>query len=343
MSQRELRSLNSGGTIPGTTHSRLRSGAVEQPRTMSASESEPAIESPEDVAEAPLVQELRQKLEMAAEERCDLSVQLQQMREASEKAKDECEEQRQRAQSLEDELTEKAQTLREVEEEYGRAKEFWETVRMKTELDGLKQLEEVRQQFELERDRHRKELERQEVVIEKLKQELAAEREKTSSGAVIPPGSPRRSSESVESVCVHGESTIAASSSRGVGTACSEEPASRKESHPKKVTFAEREPGSGEPVGSETRLSKGGSGESEVTTAPPLSSGGTNALRVSGVGAGVAGEQSAPEVPNGDGSGGEQGVSCVMQQLTQLVQTQTAMVAAQTRAVSPKFTPNIPL
>ena len=47
----------------------------------------------------------------------------------------------QRAQSLEDELTEKAQTLREVKEEYGRAKEFWETVRMKTELDGLKQLE----------------------------------------------------------------------------------------------------------------------------------------------------------------------------------------------------------
>ena len=57
-------------------------------------------------------------------------------------------------------------------------------------------------------------------MIEKLKQELAAEREKTSSGAVIPPGSPRRSSESVERVCVHGESTIAASSSREVGMAC---------------------------------------------------------------------------------------------------------------------------
>lgn len=84
---------------------------------------------------------------------------------------------------------------------------------MKTELDRLKQLEEVRQQFELERNRHRKELERQEVVIEKLKQELAAEREKT---AVIPPGSPRRSSESVESVCVHGESqqVVAAESVR---------------------------------------------------------------------------------------------------------------------------------
>ena len=53
------------------THSRLRSGTVEQLRTMSASESEPAIESPKDVAEAPLVQELRQKLEMA---RGDLSV-----------------------------------------------------------------------------------------------------------------------------------------------------------------------------------------------------------------------------------------------------------------------------
>lgn len=115
---------------------------------------------------------------------------------------------------------------------------------MKTELDGLKQLEEVRQQFELERDRHRKELDRQTALIEKLKQELVAEKEATYRGADVSPGSPGKSGESVERVCVRDGSTAAASSSGGVGTASPKKTAGGKttyESHPKKVTFIEPE------------------------------------------------------------------------------------------------------
>lgn len=81
---------------------------MEQPRTMSTSGSKPEIETPEGATEAPLVQELRQKLQMVAEElesvRGDLSVQLQQMKETYENSKDECEEQKKRAQNLECEL-----------------------------------------------------------------------------------------------------------------------------------------------------------------------------------------------------------------------------------------------
>ena len=40
---------------------------------------------------------------------------------------------------------------------------------MRTELDGLRQLEDVRRQFDRERERHRKELEEQASVIETQK------------------------------------------------------------------------------------------------------------------------------------------------------------------------------
>ena len=52
----------------------------------------------------------------------------------------------------------KSQAVQELEEELGREKEQWETMRMCIELEGLRQLEDVRQQ-----------LEQQASVIEKVK------------------------------------------------------------------------------------------------------------------------------------------------------------------------------
>jgi hypothetical protein len=62
----------------------------------------------------------------------------------------------------------KSQAIQELEDEIGREKEQWDTIRMRTELDGLRQLEDVRRQFDCERERHRGELEQQASVIEKL-------------------------------------------------------------------------------------------------------------------------------------------------------------------------------
>ena len=133
----------------------------------------------------------------------------------AEYAKEQSEEQRRIAQAIEHELTGKSQAMRELEEEFGREKEQWETIRMRTELDGLRQLEDIRQQFDCERERHRRELEQQASVIEKLKQELAAEREKTSRFAVVPPGA-GTSSETIASLHVHEGSAAFAGSGASV-------------------------------------------------------------------------------------------------------------------------------
>ena len=144
MSRRELKSLTAEGTV--VTRSRLRSGKHEQPETMSTSESETETHDA-DASEAPIVQELWQKLTIAAKEletvRTELTTQLQQTIEMAEYAKEQSEEQRRIAQAIEHELTGKSQAMRELEEEFGREKEQWETIRMRTELDGLRQLEDI--------------------------------------------------------------------------------------------------------------------------------------------------------------------------------------------------------
>ena len=151
MSCRELKSLTAEGTV--VARSRLRSGKNEQRETMNTSDTE--IETHDaHASEAPIVQELQQKLTIAAKEletvRAKLTSQLQQTMEMAEYAKEQSEEQRQRAQSLESELVGKSQAIQELEEELGREKEQWETIRMRTELDGLRQLEDIRQQFNRE-------------------------------------------------------------------------------------------------------------------------------------------------------------------------------------------------
>ena len=277
---------------------------------------------------------------MAAEElkavRADLTTQLQQMREASKQAKEECEEQREKARDLESELNAKQQTLQEMEEEFGREKETWGTIRMKTELDGLKQLEEVRQQFDRERDRHRKELERQAVAIERLEQELSAEREKNSPRADVPTGI--SSGNYAEGVCVptSGNSVMESVAS------LSEEPKGSRETQSRRVTFAEPAATSvSESGGSSSKVSSGQGGAAEVTARPAQSSGGDTPVSVSGpVTATGAREQNVSVVPNVVSS--SETAASVMQQLTQLVQNQTAMVAAQTRAMSAQGLPPMP-
>ena len=424
MSRRELRSLTSEGTV--ATLSRLRSGKHEQPATMSTSDLETETHE-DDAPETPLVQELRQKLAIVATEletvRAELTTQLQQTIEMADNAKEESEEQRRRAQDLECELETKSQVVHELEEELGREKEQWETIRMRTELDGLKQLEDVRRQFDRERERHRKELEQQASVIEKLKQELATEREKTSRRVVVPPGI---SSETVDNLHVHEESTTVTGNASGAvdGVLMHEGDAAvggGENCKSKKVTFTE--PGKGHEkdssVGELGSLSDGGSGEncttgvttsqslsggvsdssttvvttqtsglisssdvsvvttrptsltnsvtsssdtspSVVTTRPTMASslggsglitssvvstrsasgsdlfGGGGSLDLGNVSGGVAGVPHVPVV-RGTAAGGS--VDGVMQQLTQLVQTQTAMVAAQTRAMSAQSLP----
>ena len=49
----------------------------------------------------------------------------------------------------------KSQAIQELEEELRREKEQWEMMRMRTELDGLRQLEDVQQQFDREHERHK--------------------------------------------------------------------------------------------------------------------------------------------------------------------------------------------
>ena len=130
--------------------SRLRSGKHEQPATVSTSDPETETHD-DDAPESPLVQKLWQKLAMAATEletiRAELTTQLQQTIEMADNAKEDSGEQRCRTQDLECELETKSRVMHELEEELGREKEQWEMIRMRTELDRLKQLEDVRRQF----------------------------------------------------------------------------------------------------------------------------------------------------------------------------------------------------
>ena len=116
--------------------------------------------------------------------RADYEQQLSQTREAAERAKEENEDQRHKILELKHELEEETQRRKEVERELAEVSESvntvndkWsadvETMRMRIELDGLKELEEVRRQFDKERERHREELECDAALIAELKRKLA--------------------------------------------------------------------------------------------------------------------------------------------------------------------------
>ena len=93
MSRRELKGLTTDGAAPKLTLTRLRSGKGMDPPVTSDSNTH------EDGDEGPEVQELRQKLTMAAEEletvRAELTRQLHETQETDEASKEEVEEERQ--------------------------------------------------------------------------------------------------------------------------------------------------------------------------------------------------------------------------------------------------------
>ena len=185
MSLRELKGLSTEGAAPRLTLTRLRSGQRMDLPAVSDSNTH------EDDAEGAEVQELRQKLTMATEEletvRAELTSQLHQTRQMAEASKEETEEQRQEVLRLSQMIDSKLKTIQELEELLDQQKTQWteelEALKMKMELERLRQLDEVRRQLEevrcqgdKERARFREEQERTAILLEKLKKELAEEK-----------------------------------------------------------------------------------------------------------------------------------------------------------------------
>ena len=149
------------------------------------------------------------------------------------------------------------------------------------ELEGLRQLEDVRQQLDREHERHRRELEQQASVIKKLKQELAAERENTARFAVVSPGAGESSKTLLTSLHVHEVRSAADTGRRAVSSVLVDgvqDSTISEEISTKRVTFTE--PGkvheTGTSVG-DLGLSDSSSGVeiafTEVTTSQSLSGG----------------------------------------------------------------------
>ena len=230
MSTRELKSLTREGT--STTSSRLRSGGSSQlPQDTVITMEKETVGS----------QDLQQQLAEAAEElrsvQADYEQQLQQVREMAENAKEYGEDQCRKVQELEQELEEETKRRKGIEKKLSETIDGWsaagdkwdadmETMRMKLELDGLKQLEEVRKQFDKERERHREERDRDATLIVELKEKLSTLE------SSIPPSAPGATSE-VHGVKESGSKKGDGDSDRGSG---SPEPTGSSEKH---VTFAD--------------------------------------------------------------------------------------------------------
>ena len=230
MSTRELKSLTREGT--STTSSRLRSGGSSQlPQDTVITMEKETVGS----------RDLQQQLAEAAEElrsvQADYEQQLQQVRETAENAKEYGEDQCRKVQELEQELEEEAKRRKGIEKKLSETIDGWsaagdkwdadmETMRMKLELDRLKQLEEVRRQFDKERERHREERDRDATLIVELKEKLSTLE------SSVPPSAPGATSE------VHGmkESGSKEGDSDSYGGSGSPEPTGSSEKH---VTFAD--------------------------------------------------------------------------------------------------------
>ena len=288
MSARELRSLGSMTTVA----SRLRSG------TSAESGLNTMVDETEGDSESREVQELQQKLLIIAEEleavRSELTAELQQ-------AKQETETERQRAAELE----------REVDRLSTGAASELDAVKMRMELDRLRQVEELRRQFDRERDQHRCDREGDAKVIQDLKKELAAEKRLAAERAATlrrRTGTPRSS-------------------------ASSESP-SESESEPELV-------GSGN-VNCEIEVGgrcSGGSHGGDVCGPTTAGVGGapssvSNSLLSPGATASGSGPTSQPQSSTSDNS--------LMHSIAQLVKTQTDIMVAQTQAMSAQSLPPIP-
>ena len=119
-------------------------------------------ESKSDNTEADVqVEELRQKLKMAQEELENMQYEAEQVKKMAELTKEEGEEHLDKAQELMSALDQQTMRMQEMEQEMEGAGEWWaaeiNTLKMKAELQRLRQLKEIRQQFDRECERHQKE------------------------------------------------------------------------------------------------------------------------------------------------------------------------------------------
>ncbi len=319
----------------------------------------------EEGAEGTEVQELRQKLAMASEEletvRAELTRQLHETQETAEASKEEIEEQRQEVQRLSEEVDRRSKVIGELEELVDRQKEQWaseiETVKVQMELERLRQLDEVRRQLEevrcqgdKERERFREEQERNAIILERLKKELAEEKAKRTRATGATGG---MGESPLESVSGSGDGD---SSTGGAGEATVSAERHRH-TDSRRVTFA-AEAGSlgghssrgvvevvligipqGQPPLQAWLVTATTVDSSQPGTGDSITGGGSPAMGDSHDSGGDTGGGETPSAstvstnpPSGEG---------LMQQLTQLVQTQTDMVRAQTRAMSAQSLPPI--
>ena len=111
------------------------------------------------LVQADLTMQLEQAQQTAAEERAGPAEQLRQAQRMSEAAKEEGEEQRCKAQEAERQLDGLARENKELRQQLQESEEGTktevDTIRLRLELKGLWQLEEVQKQFDVERDWYR--------------------------------------------------------------------------------------------------------------------------------------------------------------------------------------------
>ena len=270
-----------------------------------------------ELVRADLTRQLEQAQQTAAEERAGLAEQLRQAQRMSEAAKEEGEEQRCKVQEAERQLyglaRENEELRQQLQESEEGTKTEVDTLRLRLELEGLRQLEEVRKQFDVERDWYREQ-------ARNLAGEVAEARPSHSTGELH---------ESHESV------TGASAPLRGVSSEREEGESLREVSSRPRVTFVDSTggPETSPPSSLESLITDATNGSSGDRPPPNVISGDAHTSDFH-----IVASSELVSVENGSVGSGE-----LIQQLSQLVQTQTAMVAAQTRAMSAQSLPPVPI
>ena len=334
MSLRELKSLTTEGAVV-STRSRLRSGKNSEGESIVMSESNTQADS----AEGAGVLELRQQLAATAEEletvRNELSSQLHQARQMAEEAKEESEEQKQQVLQLSHELEQNSSQLSELKALQEQEKEQWakemDMLKMNLELERLRQLEEVRCRGDRERERFQQEQEKAEALLARLRKELADERQKNARyvGNMHESSSEsEQSSLEEESITYHSTESNALSRRRVTFTDTARDAGNGEDSSggnlgPANGDLVESAPTGQTPVASLVPIVS-------PSTYPPQTgvsgSGGINSQTTGGPHDGCErGSSHGGSAAEGSNTNSDAGL---MQQLTQLVQTQTAMVMA---------------
>ena len=349
MSARELRSLTGGETVV-RTRTRLRSGNAEpkaSPDTATMSEEEIETGHEDQVAD------LQQKLAVAGEEmeamRNELDAgtgqiaELQQKLVMAEEEMDSMRNEQEAGTGQEDQIAELQQKFAMAEEEMETMRRELERTKgeveqadravadavrdgelqvMKVELERLKQLEEVHQQFDKERERYVLELKRANSTIARLEKELDHRSSIRTGGG----GSTSTSVSDLSSVNVNASEASAAGLVR--------------ERAPKKVTFVEPEklenrspcsvaPPGGAPSGDQSAVvDRSVSNLSEVGGTPPTTIP-TDSTDTSNNSTNVGAMKVTSEDTN----------SIIVQSIAQLIRNQTDMVAAQAKAISAQSLP----